>query len=92
MKIGFTLKDINVSDKATIGEVNIQVQYQAGELEGEYKLFRQVLKEIPEIVADLGEGATAFGEMDNAVNEAQTSGANIIDTMKIAINKIRQAV
>lgn len=95
MKIGFILKDIKIGDKANIGEVNIQVQYSAGELVGEYELFKRVIKEVPEVVADLGEGAIAFEKMDKAFNDISTarcSEENAEEVKKSAVNKVMDVV
>lgn len=66
MKFGFTLKDIKVGDKATVGEITVNMQYDAKELVEEYGLIRKIIREIPETVADLGAGAVAFEQMDKA--------------------------
>ena len=76
MKFGLTLKDIKVGDKANIGEVSINVQYTAEELVTEYALFKQILKELPEIVTDLGQAATTFEEVDGAFNKFNETNFN----------------
>ena len=96
MKLGLTLKDTTIGEKAKIGEITINVQYTAEEIVGEYALVREVLKELPEIVADLGAGAMAFDKMDkafddlsdaryaeNATEESKTSAFNkVMDVIK----------
>lgn len=95
MKLGFTLKDIKVGDKATIGEVSINVQYAPGELVGEYELIKRAMKELPEMVADLGTGAMAFEEMDQAFDGYVTTKVNPESTEEVktgAIYKVISAI
>lgn len=95
MKLGFTFKDIKVGDKANIGEINIQVQYAPGEMVGEYELFKRALKEIPEIVGDLGAGAIAFDEMDEAMNtlaDAKTAEGATTETNTTARNLVKNLI
>lgn len=105
MKLGFTFKDIKVGDKSNIGEVNINVQYNPGEIAGGYKLFREILKDIPEVVAEIGTGAIAFQEMNEAFDklaihtteettpeERTEMKSNSLQLVKSAINKIKEAL
>lgn len=95
MKLGFTLKDITVGDKATIGEVSINMQYNSSELVEEYALIRRIVKDIPAIVADLGEGAMAFEEMDEAfdgMSKARRAEENVEEVKLTAINKVMEVV
>jgi hypothetical protein len=95
MKLGFTLRDIKVGEKATIGEVSINVQYSAEELVSEYTLFKQALKELPEIVADLGAGALAFDKMDKAFDgllESKIAEGATEESKQSAINKVMTVV
>lgn len=95
MKFGFKLSDIKVGDKATIGNVEVNVQYNPGEMIGEYKLFRKALGELPEIVADLGNGALAFDKMDKAfddVSKAQHAEGATEESKQSAINQVMEVI
>lgn len=92
MKVGFILKDIKVGEKTTVGEVNIQVQYTAGELIGEYELLKRAVKELPEVVADLGNGAMAFEEMDQEMSKYVTTKINPESTEDIKVSAIMKVV
>lgn len=92
MKVGFILKDIKVGEKATVGEVNIQVQYNAGELVGEYDLLKKVVKELPGVVADLGNGAMAFEELDQEMSKYVTTKINPESTEEIKVSAIMKVV
>jgi hypothetical protein len=102
MKLGFKLGNITIEDKIKLENIEVNVQYTAEELVTEYDLFKRALKEIPEIVADLGTGAMAFRDMEqafdglskatnaeDATEESKTTASNIVLT---AINKIREAI
>ena len=95
MKFGFVLKNITVGDKATIGEMSINVQYNPGEMVGEYELLKRALKEVPEIVADLGTGAVAFDKMDQAfdgLTNAKRDENATEETKQSAINKVMSVI
>lgn len=95
MKLGFTLKDITVGDKATVGEVSINMQYNSSELVEEYALIRKIVKDIPAIVADLGEGAMAFDQMDKAFDglvTARYAEDATEETQASAINKVLEVI
>lgn len=95
MKFGFTFKDITIGDKATIGEVSVNMQYDAKELVEEYSLVRKIVKEIPEIVADLGAGFTAFDAMDKAFDDLATARYAedaTEESKQSAINKVMEVI
>ena len=95
MKLGLTLKDITVGDKATIGEVSINMQYNSSELVENYALIRRIVKDIPAIVADLGEGAMAFQEMDKAFDGLVTTRYAedaTEESKQSAINKVLEVI
>lgn len=96
MKLGFKLGNIEYKD-VKFSNVEVNVQYSAEELVTEFNLVKRIIKEIPEIVADLATGALAFGEVDKVfskyVTELETENdetkAAGMDLIKSAINKIK---
>lgn len=95
MKFGLTLRDINIEGKAVIGEVSVNVQYDAKELVEEYGLVKKIIKELPELVSDLGNGAIAFDEVDEAMNtlaDAKIAEGATTETKTTARNLVKNLI
>jgi hypothetical protein len=93
MIMNFKLSDIKVGNKATIGNVEVGIQYKPGELVGEYKLFRQIVKELPEVFADLADGCMAVDSLDKAFDKvADANIAGDPESKVSAVNNVLNAV
>lgn len=95
MKFGIKLSEINIEGKAVIGNVEVNVQYDAKELVEEYGLVKKIIKELPELVSDLGNGAIAFDEVDEAMNtlaDAKTAEGATTETKATARNLVKNLI
>lgn len=93
MKINLKFNDIKVGNDTSVGNIEVGIQYNPGELVGEYKLFRQVLKELPDMFADLADGMVTVDEMDKAFDTV--TDANIANNPELkasAVNNVANLV
>lgn len=68
MKMNFKLGNVEIEGKVKVSDIEIGIQYAPGELKGEYELFKTVLRELPQTLKDVAEGAKTFEKLDKDLN------------------------
>lgn len=98
MKFGIKLGNVEYKE-IKLENIEVNVQYTAEELVTEFDLVKRIVKELPEMIADLGTGAMAFKELyeafdgmsremhkEDATVDSKATASNFVLT---AINKIK---
>lgn len=69
MKMNFKLGNIEIEGKTKISDIEIGIQYAPGELKGEYELFKTIMRELPQTLKDVAEGAKTFEKLDKELSD-----------------------
>lgn len=59
-------------------ELEIETEYNLNELHGSYGLIKKALKELPEMIADLGEGLKVYEEIESEMRDKRMAECNYV--------------
>lgn len=99
MKLKFKVGNIEVKEMGlNFGGIEIETEFTLEETTGVYDLQKKVIKELPEILTDLKDGAMKFQELDKEFNETARKEIEdemveptqeSLDTARAILNKFR---